>query len=258
MSKSLKNFITIRQYFNDQLSLYPADDFRIFCLQYNYDSNITYSPDRIQEAATIREKITQFLSRAENISDLSSIRNAYQHINPAISKDRSKELTKQLKDTEHFVREDLANNFNTPMALSKIINLISTANVYVDHVLNDQTQYLPIEPIASVSRYVMSILSVFGLQFPNQINHKSSLLTPDHNREDFDKLLQILIAERASIRDLAIGKMKEMKSSPMESSSDLKKLCSDMLKITDTTRDEVQMKISIKLDDSKSKTLIKR
>jgi cysteinyl-tRNA synthetase len=42
MSKSLKNFITIRQC----LARHHADDFRLFCLQHKYWANVNYGSVR--------------------------------------------------------------------------------------------------------------------------------------------------------------------------------------------------------------------
>ena len=52
MSKSLKNFITIKELLspeNDTVTVTP-DDFRLFCLLHHYRSNVTYSMDRIHDA----------------------------------------------------------------------------------------------------------------------------------------------------------------------------------------------------------------
>jgi cysteinyl-tRNA synthetase len=72
MSKSLKNFITIRELFDDDavdsaLSS-PADDFRLWCLclSGSYRGPATYSKDRIDEARVTREKLVKFLVEGED------------------------------------------------------------------------------------------------------------------------------------------------------------------------------------------------
>mmetsp|Transcript_12874 Transcript_12874/g.21399 ORF Transcript_12874/g.21399 Transcript_12874/m.21399 type:complete len:503 (+) Transcript_12874:22-1530(+) len=57
MSKSLKNFITVREYFDQQLTNHPGDDFRLYCLQHKYHAGLTYSPLRVQEAAKYRHRV---------------------------------------------------------------------------------------------------------------------------------------------------------------------------------------------------------
>ena len=62
MSKSLKNFISINDYLNAQLTSAPADDFRLYCLQHKYHSTLTYSEARVQEAAKLRCKFESFFA----------------------------------------------------------------------------------------------------------------------------------------------------------------------------------------------------
>lgn len=47
MSKSLKNFISVREL----LEGVHHDDLRMYCLQYHYRADVHFSQDRIQEAA---------------------------------------------------------------------------------------------------------------------------------------------------------------------------------------------------------------
>jgi cysteinyl-tRNA synthetase len=47
MSKSLKNFITVRTLLE---TLCTADDFRIFCIQFHYRSTLHFTQDRLDEA----------------------------------------------------------------------------------------------------------------------------------------------------------------------------------------------------------------
>lgn len=71
MSKSLKNFITVRELLatpSKEASLMsPADDFRLWCLGISgsYRGPATYSEARIEEARTVREKIVRFLIDGE-------------------------------------------------------------------------------------------------------------------------------------------------------------------------------------------------
>jgi cysteinyl-tRNA synthetase len=67
MSKSLKNFISIKEYFQHNLTSNPAEDFRIFCLQFKYSTGIHFSYDRIKDAEIYRKKIIEFLSLVDNI-----------------------------------------------------------------------------------------------------------------------------------------------------------------------------------------------
>ena len=72
MSKSLKNFVTIRELLaegavNSSLSS-PADDFRLWCIGFSgsYRGPATYSRERIDEARVTREKLVKFLMDGED------------------------------------------------------------------------------------------------------------------------------------------------------------------------------------------------
>lgn len=60
MSKSLKNFITIK----DFLEEYSPVDMRWFCLQHHYRSKVDFSPDRMEDARTIQKKINNYLEES--------------------------------------------------------------------------------------------------------------------------------------------------------------------------------------------------
>ena len=61
MSKSLKNFVTVRDFLGG--SGHP-DDLRVFCLQYHYRSDVHYAPERLAEARAIRTALARFVARA--------------------------------------------------------------------------------------------------------------------------------------------------------------------------------------------------
>lgn len=79
MSKSLKNFITIKVFFvniikiqklillfsKDFLEQYTAEDMRWFCLQHHYRSNVEFNEDRIEDARTIHSRFSNFLAESK-------------------------------------------------------------------------------------------------------------------------------------------------------------------------------------------------
>ncbi len=61
MSKSLKNFITIK----DMLKEKDANLFRLFCANHHYRSNLEYSEDRMRDCSQIEAKFQNFFSAVE-------------------------------------------------------------------------------------------------------------------------------------------------------------------------------------------------
>ena len=56
MSKSLKNFVTVREMLSD----FSADEFRMFLLLHHYRSTLVYSQDRMEDAASVLHKFHSF------------------------------------------------------------------------------------------------------------------------------------------------------------------------------------------------------
>lgn len=65
MSKSLKNFISIKEFLQEGED--RAKLFRIFCLLNRYGTSIEYSQDRMKDASTIYQKITNFLQTTNSL-----------------------------------------------------------------------------------------------------------------------------------------------------------------------------------------------
>ena len=55
MSKSLKNFITIKDFLQEGHS---PNDLRWFCLQNHYRAHVEFGPDRVENARSTHQKVT--------------------------------------------------------------------------------------------------------------------------------------------------------------------------------------------------------
>jgi len=64
MSKSLKNFISIKQFFKEY-GTYSGTLFRFFCLQIPWNSNVDFSKDRMMDASNLVEKFKLFFNNVE-------------------------------------------------------------------------------------------------------------------------------------------------------------------------------------------------
>jgi cysteinyl-tRNA synthetase len=198
MSKSLKNFITIREYLKGGYSSHPAVDFRIFCLQHKYHSSVHFSQDRIDDAGAFRRKVENFL---RNINAIVSKRAADETTNSATETSKSQQsqssssssyytvrkpteasrkLLCDLRECRRAVHAALSDDFDTPEALRLLSKLIGEAMQYttlvaVDRDINNgdsdsdskdtakQRYNHPVEPLLAVADYVRHILNIFGV-----------------------------------------------------------------------------------------------
>ena len=156
MSKSLKNFITIKEYLNNYSNTIlnrnitnntnsvdthkihnsdrPSLDFRIFCLQHKYDSSIHFSSAKISEAKIFREKIDYFLKLYRSVLSVSVYHqsNNSRNNNSRNNKKkttRSAQLQTLLSQTQVNIHESLCNDYDTPSVVRSLATLIDDATV---------------------------------------------------------------------------------------------------------------------------------
>ncbi|MFH1759305.1 MAG: cysteine--tRNA ligase [Patescibacteria group bacterium] len=106
MSKSLGNFITIR----DFLKKYPADVLRLIVLSHHYRSPINYTEQLAQQQKSTLENIEQFLHTLTSP--------------PVILRAKPEE---SLKDFDKQFTAALDDDFNTPKALAEIFDFMGRA-----------------------------------------------------------------------------------------------------------------------------------
>lgn len=211
MSKSLKNFISIK----DFLESHSADHFRLFCLQFKYRSNLHFSADRVRDAVVLSDRIKSFFRSVQAYSG-------------STAADRTKkcesvdlELLNALFATKAGVDTALVDDFNTPLVLNLVLELISRSNQYLLERPDG-----PSEVLLSVAKYVLEVLDLFGLEglhsefahVPQLFavakrgnNRSSSIGTMAHEQSIISELgasgeeiLRALVRFRAAVREEAL------------------------------------------------------
>lgn len=158
MSKSLKNFITIKQFLKD----YSADQFRMFCLLHKYGLNIEFSNDRMADASSKLTLLHSFVSQSGGVSKDWTVRSWG---------DEERALNNALLETQSKVFEALCDDFDTPKALSSIFQLTSTAHIY--------TRGTPDPLLISLVRsYIISTFDIFGISLENVSTASKDDLSP--------------------------------------------------------------------------------
>lgn len=114
MSKSLKNFITIRE----SLKQYEPEVLRMFYVSTHYRAPIDFDEDAIKQA---KEKLEAFY-------------NIINRINNSMKDEKidDKNLEKVIEETKTKFSNAMNDDFNTPLALSVLFELAKEANKFVD------------------------------------------------------------------------------------------------------------------------------
>merc|ERR1719433_836874 len=158
MSKSLKNFISIREL----LEMNNMTQVRILFLLQEWDGKINYSQDTIAEAnakeRTFREYflLVRALERqsTENFNDFCTSDQAWDESDIS--------LNTAIVDTQTAVDAAMRNNFNYPEAVRVLTNLVTTANNYVKF-KRSKSEFPKVLLLKKASDYVNRILTVLGV-----------------------------------------------------------------------------------------------
>ena len=116
MSKSLGNFITVR----DALKICSPQVLRLLLISAHYRSPIDFNKENVNLAKTNFERITNALERLASLMERSDKR----------SYDEA--LLNQIIEAKKRFEEAMDDDFNTPVALSAIFDMVKAINIYAD------------------------------------------------------------------------------------------------------------------------------
>ena len=116
MSKSLGNFITVR----DALKMYAPQVLRFFLISAHYRSPLDFNKENLRLAEINLTRIINALERLSSLKEKSEKSNEEKNF-----------LLKIRKAKEKF-EEAMDDDFNTPLAISAIFDIVKTINAYTD------------------------------------------------------------------------------------------------------------------------------
>jgi len=153
MSKSLKNFITIRQ----ALEEHTPRQLRLMFLLQNWDKGMNYSDQAIEEAKSKEGSLRSFFSMVHSICSSPGLTGSQEWTDD----DRAMQST--IAATQEAVHAGFLDNFNTPSSMAALFRLISEVNKYV----SGQTAFKSLL-VKKSADYVSKILTVLGVEVPGE------------------------------------------------------------------------------------------
>lgn len=251
MSKSLKNFVTIRQLLSTSSSssslASPADDFRLWCLGLSgsYRGPATYSEARIQEASRIRQKIVRFLIDGEDWVQKSS---SGENFATGRWNEEDVSLSKAAASCAASCRHALIGSvgikggfdLDGSAYLHSIVKLVETGTAYMS---SSGPGNRPVEPMRIVLYNLRKQLSIVGFtdrtvqagivaHVINNVSTKNVSTGKIGGGED--ALIEELCAFRSNVRLAAIAALKQKKE---ESGDNADSSLKDLLNLCDHIRD---------------------
>ncbi|KAK1940400.1 putative cysteinyl-tRNA synthetase [Babesia divergens] len=223
MSKSLKNFISIKQL----LSKYNRRQLRIFFLSSKYDGTLNYNPgpQGMAEAIAIDETLFNFFSLLNSRIDKSQ--------NTQKLQEHDCKLAEEFSELKKTIHEAFLDNFDTPKVLQAICGFVGSLNSY----LNAPHAQLRHAQGLTFKKYLYKILEILKVVEPGQEygvgkTNEATISGP---------LLDHLVDLRAKTRQFAQGCMKSKEV-------DIAKTV-ELLKSCDKVRDEYLPQLGILLED---------
>lgn len=228
MSKSLKNFITIRKC----LERYNSRQIRLAFLGHRYDAPMNYAEHGMEEAINLDRTFIDFYGTLKaTLRDIAKKDVKTRTLRP---NDLEIELSTELNRRQETIHSCLADNFDTPGALLELQNLIRSTNAYIGS-QGDASNGLLLELIG---RYVSKMFRVFGLTSDGaaDIGYGDEGSGESQSRETvIAPVLDAFSEYRDKVRKSA---RKEKSSTTLE-----------ILSLSDKVRDEVLPPLGIRLED---------
>nr|CAG8571770.1 15961_t:CDS:10 [Entrophospora candida] len=240
MSKSLKNFITIKQ----ALKKYTSRQLRLCFLLHQWDSKLDFKDSVMTEAKTVDNTINNFFINVKALINEHKI-SMFESDGTHKYHDSEKELINFLYEKQLSIDEALCDSFNTPNAMNEILELINKTNVY----LSSGRKKINMNVVETIAKFITKILRIFGLvenQSLDEIGFGSSSLVSSGQEKNTEDIilpyLRVLSSFRDNIRDLA----RQGKDH------------SEFLALSDKLRDNDLAELGVLLDDQEDgKALVK-
>lgn len=243
MSKSLKNFITIKDILasdaNGSSLDSSADDFRCWCLGLSgsYRGPATYSESRLIEANVARKKILRFLldgelwiKRSKESIDVTTLPWS----------DLDYDLVQESVKSETTIHRALfgaaSGDFDGPKILATMIHMAEYGTSYIADVGDGTASTYPLERMLKTLRRCLSILG-----FTDKTVRAGLETDVEHYSRSNEKLVEEIVQFRKSIRDAALRNLKH---------HDVQNVCKEILNICDKFRDQNLPSVGIQVFDS--------
>ncbi|TFK25515.1 cysteinyl-tRNA synthetase [Coprinopsis marcescibilis] len=245
MSKSLKNFVTIR----DAIATgdWTARKLRILFMLGGWKGGLEISQNFRAEVDLWEKTVSNFFSNVEALTRESESSDGPRQKH--LFRPQEKQLRQDLEAAQKQLHASLCDSFNTGPALSAILDLIGKTNTYLKNnqkSASNPTAYFSLAAVQEVARWVTKMLQVFGLSTTtgadaigwgvdsstgsDSVQNKESIALP---------YVQVLSRFRDEVKALAIAN----KSVPV---------CQDLLKLSDSLRDGQLLQLGVALEDRDS------
>ena len=155
MSKSLKNFITIKEI----LKKYNSNQLRMFFLMNKYNQPMNFSEERLNQVSDIFNSFMVLITTFENNEEICHEKYSNYDFN----------LLNTIDETKLKVDEFLIDDFNTPEAINNLLNLVKLINIYIREKYN-------IFIVKKAVNLIKKYLFILGINFNNNKDKNTNII----------------------------------------------------------------------------------
>lgn len=197
MSKSLKNFITIRE----ALVNNTARQIRLCFLLHKYNAPMDYGDNTMSHAMSIEKIFVEFFHNAKAVLREGKITDIQKWDKDA------RDFQNVLEKTKVAVDDALKDDFDTPTCMTALADLVKAMNLYLDKLETDGGRTPVNLVIRNAAKYVTKIFRTFGLIPDNSgVEIGFPVGGGSDGEEKLTPLLDALIDFRSTVREKARGK----------------------------------------------------
>lgn len=224
MSRSLKNFVTVKEIMNQ----YSHNELRMLFLLHRWNDPMDYSDQTMKGAIFFTNFFINFFKQSQSIN-LRTTTVIYKKFN-----ELDKKQMDRLTDIQIQIDIFLKDNLDTPSTIKYLHTLVSELYTYVAEG-ESKFDAISAEILTSTTMYVKQMLDIFGLKFcDNQDSSKEA------------ELLKVISMIRTDLRTIAKDIGKKLIPVSKELANEIPQ---EIYQLTDKVRDKMLPKIGIKLTD---------
>lgn len=224
MSKSLKNFITIKE----ALKKYSARQLRFAFLLHKWNDTLDYSENTMEMAITYEKLLNEFFLNVKDLTKDLKIQKNMIHLKKW--SDEELNLNNKFIETRQATHEALCDNIDTRKVLDSIRECISAFNVYVKSCSGSINLIL----VHDIATYVTRLMQIFGtIPTLDNIGFPLSSSTSDKNIEEIVMPYLTVLAE---FRHIIRQEARSLKAS-------------NILQACDKLRDNILPELGVRLED---------
>lgn len=221
MSKSLKNFKKI----SDFINVYTPNAFRLYFCTTKWDMDMDFTENGLSQASNNDKKISEFFQNLKVWFRENDLKRDLKFTK------EDNDFNKLFNDTKKNVHQYLCDNFNTPSAITAILDLIRKTYEYNDKMKQNLKVYL----VYGVAKFIADILKCFGLVYKTDfIDYFKMDEGQGLNTEDIlTPYIDVITDFRGEVKNTCII------------DKDTKKV----LQICDKIRDDILPNLGVKIED---------